>query len=121
MKTSFRCASLLCSLLAASRPALPAQGDFTPSLAQVALVEKAMVLPAGARPLADYGRYYAGKAAGNKHTIIGVLMLHAPTPGITFSDPAHLPNVFDGGCGVIDVEYEVEARLVTRLSCHGVA
>ena len=38
-----------------------------------------------------------------------------------FDDPADIPTIFDGGCTVVNVEYDLTTRRVIATSCNGLA
>jgi hypothetical protein len=111
--------SLAALLVTMCWEALPAEPGYSPSLEEIASLEKAIRLPMGARPLGQYRRFYAGKQAHNGRMIVAVLVLDATKPGIDVVDPTRLPVVFDGGCSVIDIEYDVESHMFKRVTCHG--
>jgi hypothetical protein len=80
-------------------------------------LERGLTLPAGASDISSYTRYYARTDAG---MLSGVLVLGGDM-GIHLVTLDKLPVVFDGGCSVIRIEYEYEARRVLSVSCSGLA
>jgi hypothetical protein len=41
--------------------------------------------------------------------------------GIYVVEPGALPEIYDGGCGVIDLEYDVASDVILSFACHGSA
>lgn len=118
-------------------------------------IERALILPQGAAPLARYGRNYAYANDGH---VLGVYVF-PPTPTLTaancavlldfgsrrctateyeaarererrtiaeqakagerrwLDDRKLLPVVAEGGCAVIEIEYDVAAKRFIRLAC----
>ncbi|WP_294329257.1 hypothetical protein [uncultured Sphingomonas sp.] len=125
----------------------------------MAEIERVLVLPKGAKPLAAYGRNYALSAQG---TVIGTFLLPLPAPAYEgcevlladlssrpctkaeiadaaaghahalsaqapagsrrwFDHREALPQIFDGGCSQINVEYDIAKHRILRATCNGVA
>ena len=107
---------------AADQPAGPAADD--QSLSDPALVavmdriERAVTLPNGARPLASYARNYAW--ADIARTKVTAIYLGWGTPGRKWIGFDDLPMVFDGGCGVIELVFDVKRGTFDEIDCHGV-
>lgn len=113
------------------------------------LIESRVVLPEGARRLADYARYYALDQNGN---VVGVYVpgYSPPNPDWGCEDllanfttrevPCHwpekgdnllagqrgwvsgtdrLPLVMDGGCGVVILIYDPKKGVVKDIHCNG--
>ncbi|WP_242154433.1 hypothetical protein [Sphingomonas sp. BAUL-RG-20F-R05-02] len=85
-------------------------------------IERTVVMPVGAHPIGAYTKDYALTGVG---TVVGRYDL-PPTrrpaaPGRWFDDPADIPKIFDGGCSVVNVEYDLTARKVLSVSCNGFA
>ena len=107
-------------LVMAFAPAFAADMEFAPSKREIAALEKAIRLPEGSEPLDQYRRFYAGNVAERKHIIVAVPELYPSDAAVKIVDLAHLPFVFDGGCSVVDVQYEVESGSFRSVKCHGV-
>lgn len=81
----------------------------------------------GHRPvIAQYARYYSAYRANGHRMITGELVL----PSGTKMKPAGIymvvskvqfPTIFDGGCAVMNVVYDVDAGHVVSLKCNGFA
>jgi hypothetical protein len=89
--------------------------------ADAAQLEAHVTLPASARPIAEYARYYSGLVSHGHHFIAAY---YVRFPG--FGRGRHLnepapDEVMDGGCGVIHFVYEVEAAATRGLWCNGEA
>jgi len=111
-------------------------------------IEQSIHLPVGAYPLSAYARVYKfssqdrvtafyfvpdvkhdqwfcdGAKKGGRTN--GQVALACPPPkGMKaderrwFGDDVYLPDVCDGGCGYIDVEYNVKSGSVISAKCHG--
>lgn len=80
-------------------------------------------------PLANYTRYYWGTLRHGRRVIAGVLLapwVEADWRGTRRSElgKVHIltdesaPMIGDGGCGQINVEYDIRSRSITRLFCN---
>ena len=121
MTTLLRLPFAVSLLMMACGPAFSADREFVPSEDEIVALENAIRLPDGSKPLGQYRRFYAGKVEDGKHMIAAVFKLDPSNAAIRVVDLAHLPVVFDGGCSVVDVQYEVESRSFLGVRCHGVA
>lgn len=102
----------ICAADAQTPPAAPTQ-------AEIRALEAAVVLPPGASPLSTYNRRYAVVVQDSSRHILGV---HFDNGGkIVFTTPERLPRVLDGGCGVVNVEYDVTAKRFLAVTCDGEA
>jgi hypothetical protein len=120
MTTFLRLPFAVSLLVMAFAPAFAADKGFVPSKREIAALEEAIRLPEGSKALDQYRRFYAGKVDGRKHMIVAVLELDPSNAAIRIVDLEHLPVVFDGGCSVVDVQYEVESGSFRSVRCHGV-
>lgn len=91
-----------------------------PSKAEVEAIEKSVVLPDDAEPLLKYARHYAGLNRGSHRIIRGIYILGDET-GVLIKTTEELPVVFDGGCNVVTVEYDVSSASFLEVSCGGEA
>jgi hypothetical protein len=89
-----------------------------PTLADIQDVESHLRLPAAAAPLKTYTREYAGRVESGHHIVVGDLF---GTGGhIVIDKSTDVPDdTFDGGCGIINVKYDLTAHKLLRLECHG--
>ncbi len=89
-----------------------------PSKAEVAAIERSVVLPHGAEPLENYSRHYA--SVGDKaHRVIRGIYLLGDGTGVVVTTAEKLPVLFDGGCSVITVEYDAVSTAFLEVSCNG--
>jgi hypothetical protein len=96
------------------------EGGWTPKRALIARLEARFVMPKGAGPLAAYHRAYAGSVEHGRRVVIGLLE-KGGRPGVQIVSIHHLPQIDDGGCTFIDVEYDVAADRLEPLECHRMA
>lgn len=93
-------------------------GGWTPGAAEIADLERRVVLPQGARPLDRYARHYAGVTDSGVRLIRAVFLDFAEgTPGINVESEIELPLIVEDGCAAIDVEYNPETKL-SSVRCH---
>lgn len=102
----------ICAADAQPPPAAPTQ-------AEIRTLEAAVVLPPGASPLSTYNRHYAAVVQGGSRHILGVYFDNGGKIFITTAE--RLPRVLDGGCGVVNVEYDVTANRFLAVTCNGEA
>ena len=81
-------------------------------------------LPAHPPIIAQYARYYFGYKADNHRMIRGELILPfrskmKPAGIYVVGSQREFPTIFDGGCAVIHVVYDVEAGHMISLQCNG--
>ena len=119
-------------------------------------IERQVRLPAGARPLHEYGRYYAFEASDRVKAVYllpdeaagplpaelaceQVVALangfttraipcppepaasHSPKAGERrwLADSGALPIVFDGGCTIVHLAFDLETRKIDNVFCNG--
>ncbi len=114
----------LFALIATIAQAGPKDAPFwTPDRTTVTKIEQSLVMPKGAqKPLEAYGRYYAGITQDGRRAIHGVFVLPQisdKSPGIYIVAERELPGVDDGGCGVIELFYDMAEDSLTSLQCNG--
>lgn len=93
--------------------------SWTPTSELVGTVEAELKMPEGTK-LASYARYYYGQFSNGHRMLIGEFVLGSDAPGVHIIAPSEAPKIFDGGCSLIDLKYDVEKKLVVDLSCNGV-
>ena len=91
---------------------------WSPSYASIAKIESDLRLPRGARPLNEYTRYYSPDAKRGRHAVIGVLVAGGDR-AIHIVSHSDLPQILDGGCGVIDLFYDMDNAESMQISCNG--
>ena len=94
--------------------------EWTPHRTLIARFEARFVMPQGADRLAAYQRDYAGTVQNGRRVVLG-LLTRGGRPGVRIISIHDLPEIEDGGCALIDVEYDVAADRLTPLRCHGMA
>ena len=99
-----------------------ARGAWRPDQHILTRLESSIKLPADAKPLTSYARYYAGASERGRRVVRGVLVQRSDKkPGVSVVAPSDLPEIYDGGCGVIDLAYDVASEQIVSLECHGSA
>jgi len=97
-----------------------AASEWVPTLADIQEVESHLSLPAAAAPLKTYTREYAGRVESGHHIVVGVLS--GSGGHIVIDNSTDVPDgTFDGGCGIINVKYDLTAHKLLRMECHGFA
>jgi hypothetical protein len=114
-------------LLGCAGPAPPAAPG---TEALMARIEARVRMPGGAEPLSRYARYYSWerRADGVRRVIglyttfrqAGILGLDQP-PGRYWVTPEQMPGIEDGGCGVVNVTYDVASDHIESVGCNGLA
>ena len=94
--------------------------EWAPELATISELEQAIHLPSGASPIELYTRYYAGVVKAGRRVTLGKYHLGGSSV-VLVKGEGDLPQVFDGGCNVINVEYDVDAHSFAAAFCNGVA
>lgn len=86
-------------------------------------IERNVVLPPAAPHLGGYGRYYAwDERAPPRSRVIGVYVSIGGWPsGRHWVDQAILPRIFDGGCGLVTLIYDVARARIESMRCNGLA
>ena len=104
-------------------------GDHPPSFIKaedIAALESCVHIPFvhsmdSPRPLEAYRRYYSGVLVHNRRMIRGEF-LRGGKPGIyVVGQVRSLPLIYDGGCGVVNVLYDIALKRVVAISCNGYA
>ena len=69
-----------------------------------------------------YARFYAGTIEGGHHIVRGVFTSRSlrPAKGVHIvSTMGQLPMIMDGGCNVVDVNYDADSDQIIYIRCHG--
>jgi hypothetical protein len=91
-----------------------------PDAAEIRQLEQALKLPSAATSIDHYSRYYTGIVDRGKLVIVGTLV--SGLDKITIVDSLNdLPGILDGGCSVVNVEFDVQSRRFIKVYCNGVA
>jgi hypothetical protein len=116
--------------ISASASASPPTGEpWLPSPAEVQRLEAKVTLPQDASPMTAYVRYYAGTTRDGKQVIRGVYLVVAVVrdmkqdarPGIRIVTERDIPEIDDGGCHQVNIDYDVATDTITRIRCNGQA
>ncbi|SEM20168.1 hypothetical protein SAMN05428989_3346 [Pseudoxanthomonas sp. GM95] len=83
-------------------------------------LEQQVTLPKGASPLSDYTRYYT---LTNDGMLVGIYVkdFDGGDRQAHLASEREMPIFFDGGCSVIEVQYDPDANKVLRIRCNGIA
>ena len=114
-------------LTAAVAQADPGDTPFwMPDMASVTKIEQTVIMPKGVqKPLEAYGRYYAGITKNGRRMIRGEFVMpqmNDKFPRIYLTqNEDDLPAIEDGGCGVINLYYDIEMQKITAIACNGEA
>jgi hypothetical protein len=82
----------------------------------VSQMEAQILMPAGAKPIAAYTRYYEPGFDHGRRVVFGMLLEGRDRK--VHIGPNH-PIVLDGGCSVVNALYDVEADRITFIKCGG--
>jgi hypothetical protein len=112
------CTFLLVVLSADAKSPLPAV-----SLDAIQRVESSVKMPPGAKPIANYNRFYTTEIRG-RQMILGAFLLDSPgphgtPPAVHIVVPQDMPTVFDGGCAVVHLQYDIRAARIVTIFCNG--
>ena len=95
--------------------------SWSPDAALVAKVERELVLPQNAKRLGEYKKYYFGVLSGKERILGAVFVYKEGEAGALIVKEAEAPHILDGGCGVINLKYDVDGQKVISLFCNGEA
>lgn len=104
----------------AAEPRTPGSA-WVPSLELIGDIESSIELPAEARPLATYARYYAGVTDEDGRRLVRAVYVAGGGKVVIVGDETKLPSILDGGCDVIDLKYDVTNHRLVFATCHGYA
>jgi hypothetical protein len=128
MRRSFAAAVCLIAIASIAPPA--AAQSWTPDSKTVTALDVSVKVPGGYGhapiPLKKYLRYYAGATINGRRMIRGEFLLFdafdsSKRPGIYIVAEDGLPSVFDGGCSVVNLLYDLETARIVSISCNGIA
>jgi hypothetical protein len=91
-----------------------------PTAELVAQLEGQIHLPKGASPLLSYTRYYVGSTINGHRVVVGTYQ-HSGGRVVIEKSAHDLPIVFDGGCDIINIRYDVSKKRFIDVFCNGVA
>jgi hypothetical protein len=123
MSGSTALALAIAMIVASPCAAQTVAGEWSVTRATVAAIERHMVLPAGADgPLESYDRYYAG-VTWNGRRVIEIELVDpfnpaGPTRSAHIVPESGMPAVGDGGCGVINFDYDVARASLSEPWCN---
>src|SRR3982074_2931513 len=114
-------AAVLLSALAVFQCGQAADSPWVPTANDIKELEGKVQMPKGAAPLNTFTREYAGRIERGHRLIVGV---YSGSGGKIVIDksPAELNDTtLDGGCGIVNVEYDLTIHRVVDIRCHGEA
>ena len=88
----------------------------TPETRFMDVIEANIELPAGAHELEKYTRTYMF----GERKVLAIYTTHGRSGRSWVSRPADFPVIFDGGCSVVNIVYDLETRSFLRVACNGV-
>jgi hypothetical protein len=112
---------VLLSALAASQGVQAADSSWVPTANDIKELEGKVKIPNGAAPLNTFTREYAGRFEHGHRLIVG---LYSGVGGriVIHKSPKKLnETTLDGGCGIVNVEYDLTSHRVVDIRCHGEA
>jgi hypothetical protein len=96
-----------------------------PTAEEIAIMDRleprGLRMPRGAGPLSSYTRYYAWQARGDgaRRVVAVWVNLAGEPPGRHWVTEREFPLIFDGGCSVITLSYDVATRYIEHITCNG--
>jgi hypothetical protein len=114
-------AAALLSALAISQGGKAVESPWVPTVNDIKELEGKVQMPKGAAPLSTFTREYAGRIDHGHRVIVG---LYSGSGGRIVIDksPADLnDSTLDGGCGIVNIEYDITIHRVVDIRCHGEA
>lgn len=81
-------------------------------------IERIVVLPAGAAPLTNYGRYYAWEQRTDGVRKVLAVYVFERQPQRHWVAQNQLPLIMDGGCAIISVTFDVAAGRIEWVACN---
>jgi hypothetical protein len=114
-------AAVLISALAVCQSGQAAGSPWVPTANDIKELEGKVQMPKGAAPLNTFTREYAGRIEHGHRLIVG---LYSGSGGRIIIDksPAELSDTtLDGGCGIVNVEYDLTIHRIVDIRCHGEA
>ena len=95
--------------------------NWSPNPAEIEKVEKELVLPNGSWPIDAYTRYYFYKLSGKRRILGAVFLYGGEAGGIKIVHEADAPHILDGGCSIVNLEYDTDEQKTISISCNGEA
>jgi hypothetical protein len=99
-----------------------AQGAWTPDNNIIKRLEDSAKVPGLGNdqiPISKYVRYYAGTTQGGRKMIQGEWVVSPEPPSIHVVEESALPRIVDGGCGIVNLLYDVEDARIVYIYCNG--
>jgi hypothetical protein len=72
-----------------------------------------------ARPIVEYSRSYAGAVRHGTQVVVGT-WITGPDASRIVNSEADLPVIYDGGCDIVNIEYDVKGHRFVKVFCNGV-
>lgn len=108
-----------------SDPGTPPHSGWTPTASLIVEVESQIRMPPRTA-LNSYRRYYYGIIQNDHRILIGIFLRRGflrrdEQPGVEITSEPKAPAISDGGCGVVNLEYDVDQKQTLTIFCNGVA
>jgi hypothetical protein len=114
-------AAVFLSALAVFHSGQAAGSPWVPTANDIKELEGKLQMPKGAAPLNTFTREYAGRIERGHRLIVG-LYFGSGGKFVIDKSPAELNDTtLDGGCGIVNVEYDLTIHRVVDIRCHGEA
>jgi hypothetical protein len=114
-------AALLVSTLSVCSDGRGMDQSWVPTLKDISELEGKVRMPKGAAPLKTFTREYAGRVEKGHRIIIGVYSGSGGQILIDKSTQEPDDSTLDGGCGIVNVKYDVTTQRGVDVRCHGEA
>jgi hypothetical protein len=114
-------AVVLLSALSGSLSGKVTHSPWVPTVNDIRELESKIQMPKSAAPLNTFTREYAGHIERGHRVIVG---LYSGSSGRIVIDksPGELDDsTLDGGCGIVNVKYDLTTNRLVDIRCHGEA
>jgi hypothetical protein len=112
-------AAALLSALATSQSGKAVEPPWVPTANNIRELENKVQMPKGAAPLSTFTREYAGRIDHGHRVIVG---LYSGSSGRIVIDKCAAElndSTLDGGCSIINIEYDITIHKVVDIRSHG--
>lgn len=84
-------------------------------------IEAKLTLPRKAFPLSSYVRYYTGRIEKGHRILLGSFLHRPKSAGVRIISKDKMFYVYDGGCSVVTLKYDIDTNMLLSLFCNGEA
>ncbi|AGK47507.1 hypothetical protein BTI_2233 [Burkholderia thailandensis MSMB121] len=92
--------------------------EWTPTASLISKVESKISMPPGTL-LNSYTRYYYGLLQHRHRLLVGIFVRDGGTSTVHITSQEKAPAIFEGGCDVVNLKYDVDADKVLAVFCNG--